>query len=179
MHVKAKKIAFCGLLLALAIICMILGGILEMNTLFLLGAASFFVGIVIRFFGKRSGAAFYFAGLLLGLILVPNKFYVLTYGAMSLYILLREYAWEGLEKLSKNVAGKKKILWVMKYAAFNLMYVPGVLLFQKLLFTKELEGVWLMTVLLAGQVILLIYDGAYEYVQRNVGKWLGFLNSLE
>ena len=66
MHVKAKKMAFGGLLLALTVICMILGSVIETGTLFLLGAASFFVGIIFREFGRRTGAAFYLAGVLLG-----------------------------------------------------------------------------------------------------------------
>ena len=57
MHVKAKKMAFGGLFLAL-VVCMSLGSVIETNTLFLLAAASFFVGIVIREFGMKAGAAF-------------------------------------------------------------------------------------------------------------------------
>ena len=52
MHIKAKKMAFGGLLLALSVICMILGSVIETGTLFLLAAASFFVGIVFREFGS-------------------------------------------------------------------------------------------------------------------------------
>ena len=59
MHVKAKKMAFGGLLLALTIVCMVLGSVIESNTLFLLAAASYFVGIIIRETGMRTGAAFY------------------------------------------------------------------------------------------------------------------------
>lgn len=61
MHVKAKQIAFGGLLLAVTVVCMALGSVIETNTLFLLAAAAFFVGIVIREFG-----ASYRGGLLSG-----------------------------------------------------------------------------------------------------------------
>lgn len=44
MHVKAKMIAFGGLLLALCVVFMALGSVIETSTLFLLAAASFFVG---------------------------------------------------------------------------------------------------------------------------------------
>ena len=53
MHVKAKTMAFSGLLLALTVIFMVLGSVIETSTLFLLAAASFFVGIIIREFGLR------------------------------------------------------------------------------------------------------------------------------
>ena len=74
MHVKAKTMAFSGLLLALTVIFMVLGSVIETSTLFLLAAASFFVGIIIREFGLRIGAAFYAAGVILGFITAPNKF---------------------------------------------------------------------------------------------------------
>ena len=57
MHVKAKKMALGGLLLALTVICMVLGSVFESGTLFLLAAASFFVGIIFREFGGKTGAA--------------------------------------------------------------------------------------------------------------------------
>ena len=42
MHVKAKQMAFGGLLLAVTVVCMALGSVIETNTLFLLAAAAFF-----------------------------------------------------------------------------------------------------------------------------------------
>ena len=89
MHVKAKQIAFGGLLLAVTVVCMALGSVIETNTLFLLAAAAFFVGIVIREFGLRTGAAFYLAAVLLGLLVTPNKFYVITFAAMGFLELKR------------------------------------------------------------------------------------------
>ena len=58
MHVKAKKIAIGGLMLAFSIVSMLLGNILESNTVFFLALASFFVGIIIREFGMKTGCAF-------------------------------------------------------------------------------------------------------------------------
>lgn len=172
MHVKAKKMAFCGLMLALSVMCMVLGSIIEINTLFLLAAASFFVGIVIRIFGKGTGVAFYLAGVLLGFILAPNKFYVITYASMSIYILAREFAWDWLAKLSLGVRQTKFYLWIIKYTVFNILYIPIVILFQSLLFTRQLSGWILFAIIVAGQVGLFIYDGAYEYVQRKSSKWI-------
>ena len=57
MHVKAKQMAFGGLILAVTVVCMALGSVIETNTLFLLAAAAFFVGIVIREFGLRTGGS--------------------------------------------------------------------------------------------------------------------------
>ena len=64
--------AVSGLLLALTEILIILSGILEFNTLFLLGAASFSIGIIIREYGLKIGAAFYAAAVLLGFMAQIN-----------------------------------------------------------------------------------------------------------
>lgn len=78
MHVKAKSIAMSGIMLALTMLFMLLGNVLEMNTLFFLDAASYFNGIIFREFGGRMSAAFYLAGVLLGFIVSPNKLYVIS-----------------------------------------------------------------------------------------------------
>ena len=59
MHVGAKKMAFSGLILALAVILIVLSGVLEINTLFLLAAAAFLVGVIIREFSLKYGTAFF------------------------------------------------------------------------------------------------------------------------
>ena len=149
MHVKARMTAFSGLLLALSVVCMALGSVIETNTLFLLAAASYFVGIIIREFGMKAGVAFYLADILLGFLVTPNKFYVISFAAMGFYILAAEGSWRFLGKSSEKMQ-KSWIFWVMKYVVFNLMYIPMVLIFQELLFMKELSGGLLLAVLAAG-----------------------------
>ncbi|MBU3874854.1 hypothetical protein HGO97_003370 [Faecalicatena sp. AGMB00832] len=175
MHVNAKKMAVGGLLLALSVVCMILGSVIETNTLFLLAAASYFVGIIIREMGLRTGAAFYLAAILLGFIVAPNKFYVLSFAAMGFYILAVEVAFVLLGKMTGAV-NRKVLFWILKYLVFNLMYIPMLLFFQQLLFGKSLPGIWLIGVIAAGQLGLWIYDRAYEYVQAHLwGKMRGRL----
>ena len=111
MHVKARTLAFGGLLLALSVVFMALGSIIETSTLFLLAAASFFVGIVVREFGLRAGAAFYIAAVLLGFITAPNKFYVLTFAAMGFYIWGIEAAWRWLER-HPQYRNRRMIFWI-------------------------------------------------------------------
>ena len=106
MHVKAKTMAFSGLLLALTVIFMVLGSVIETSTLFLLAAASFFVGIIIREFGLRIRSGILSAaGVILGFITAPNKFYVFTFAAMGLYIWGREAAWRWIVG---HCAGRKE-----------------------------------------------------------------------
>lgn len=173
MHVKAKTVALGGLLLALTIVFMALGSVIETSTLFLLAAASFFVGIVIREFGLAAGGAFYLAAVLLGFFLAPNKFYVLTFAAMGFYILGIEAAWRWLSK--RNEMHKRNLVfWIAKFVIFNIVYIPIVILFRDMLFAQAVPDTLLVVVILGGQIGLLIYDRAYDYVQGHVwGKMRG------
>lgn len=167
MHVKGKMMAFGGLFIALSVVCMALGSVIESNTLFLLAAASFFVGIVIREFGMKVGAAFYVADVLLGLLIAPNKFYVLSFAAMGLYIVIIEAAWRFLGRSSQTQ--RQTIFWAVKYVAFNVMFIPALLLFQELILGgRELSPVMTAGIWIVGQIALFIYDRAYEYVQAHV-----------
>lgn len=168
-------IAFSGLFLALSVVCMALGSIIETNTLFLLAAASYFVGIVIREFGMKAGAVFYLADVLLGFLITPNKFYVISFAAMGFYILAAEVSFCILGRSKGNVQ-KRWIFWTIKYIVFNGMYIPMVLVFQELLFAKELWGGFLAAVIVAGQIGVWIYDRAYEYVQVHI--WSKFRGRL-
>lgn len=167
MHVKAKAMAFGGLSVALSIVFMSLGSIIESNTLFLLAAASYFVGIMIREFGTGAGTAFYVANMLLGMLIVPNKFYVLSYGMMGLYILLIEISWRVIAKGSPRVQ-RYWIFWAVKYLIFNVLFIPMLFLFQDFFFARHLSGPFLAGVIVIAQFALWIYDQAYEYVQKHL-----------
>ena len=171
MHVKAKAIAFGGLALALSIVFMALGSVIESNTLFVLAAASYFVGIVVREFGLKTGAAFYVAAVLLGLLIAPNKFYVISYGAMGLYILVVETVWKVMSGGSVKFQ-RRWIFWVVKYFVFNLLFIPALFFFQDFFFSQSLSSAAVLGIVAGGQFGLWIYDQAYEYVQRHLwGKY--------
>ena len=168
MHVKAKQMAFGGLLLAVTVVCMALGSVIETNTLFLLAAAAFFVGIVIREFGLRTGAAFYLAAILLGFLVTPNKFYVITFAAMGFYILGIEAVWMFLAK-RPQMRHRMGIYWLAKYVIFNLPCLFG---FRSMLFQKSMSDQMILAAVVVGQIAILIYDKAYQYVQGTVWeKW--------
>ena len=152
MHVKAKTVALGGLLLALTVVFMALGSIIETSTLFLLAAASFFVGIVVREFGLRTGGAFYLAA---GAITAPNKFYVLTFAAMGLYIWGIEAVWRWLEKYPEMMQ-RYKVFWIAKYVIFNIVYIPIVILFRDMLFAQVISAGIMTGVIVGGQIGLFI-----------------------
>ena len=159
--------AFGGLLLALTVVCMALGSVIETSTLFLLAAASFFVGIVIREGGLKSGAAIYIATVLLGFITAPNKFYVLTFAAMGLYIWGIEAAFRYLEK-HPAIRNRQAVFWISKYVIFNIIYLPIVFVFRDLLFTRSISGTIMAAVVIGGQAALFIYGMAYDYAQVHI-----------
>ena len=165
MLLNAKKMAFLGLLLAVTELLIILSGVLEFNTLFLLGLASFGVGIAIRESNVRYGVGFYLGAILLGLILAPNKFYCITFAAMGFYIIVVEYAFDKLTQIS-NSRSRVKLYWMIKYIAFNAVYIPMLVLLPKLFYQGDINRLFLPVMLLAGQVVLYFYDLAYRYFQN-------------
>lgn len=167
MLLNTRKLAFLGLLLALDVILIVLSGVIEMNTLFLLAAASFCVGIAIRESGKRIGFGFYLASILLGLILTPNKLYCITYAAFGLYLVIVENTYDKLTSV-KERSNRRLIFWVVKYAAFNLMFLPILIFLPKLIYQGAIKPVLFALLILAGQVALFIFDKAYEYFQGAV-----------
>ena len=183
MHLKAKKLVFSGIALALCIVFMVFGSVIESNTLALLALASFSVGIITCEFGVRYGVAYLAAAIILGLLIAPNKFYCLTFAAMGLYILLDEVLWLILNRVkmkrqrinfqteSHQKADKWSVLmWIAKWLIFNAMYVPIILIFPAFLFTGKLAqyhtAKGIILVILIGQAVWLIYDRVYDYFQR-------------
>lgn len=167
MHVKAKQVAFLGLLAAVVSILIILASVIETNTLFLMAAAAFLVGVSIREYGIRIGFGFFVACILLGFLLSPNKLYVLTYTGFSIYILWDEVAYTVLARAFFQKY-RKLLLFVSKFLLFNLLYLPVLFLFPKIIFAGELSMQIMILLIVAGQVGWIIYDKAYEYFQIKV-----------
>jgi len=180
MLLKSKQIAFLGLLVAIAVILVILAGIIESSTLFLLSAASFAIGIAIRETNLRMGAAFFVATSVLSFLLAPNKLYCITFIALGIYLLGSEVAFEIIAR-STTLRKRTQILWIFKWLIFNSMYIPSVIFLPTLVFQvnssieKQVQiPVLTGLALVFGQVFLVVYDYAYHYFQKNIWKqqWL-------
>ncbi len=167
MHLGTRKLSFLGLLLAFTEILIILSGVLEFNTLFLLAAAAFCVGIAFRESNLRFAFGFYLASIILGFLLAPNKLYCITYGAMAIYLLIAEFSYDKLA-LVKSFNTRRQLLWVIKYIAFNLMYIPALLFLPALFYEGDINKNFIVGFILVGQIALFIYDLAYNYFQRFV-----------
>lgn len=169
LHVSAKKMAFSGIMLALTVICIILSGIFEFNTLFLLAIAGFSVGIIIREFDLKLGTAYLIAAILLGFILAPNKLYCITFAAMGIYVLADEAMWLWVNKLTAKIRINGNVcMWIGKFIVFNIMYIPILLVFPQLLFAGKLSNNILLAAIAVGQVVMVIYDFAYDYFQKYI-----------
>ena len=46
---------------------------------------------------------------------------------------------------------------------FNIMYLPALFLFPKLLFAGEVSGKLMLVFVLGGQIALYLFDKAYDY----------------
>jgi len=172
--------AFLGLLAAVAVILVILAGIIESSTLFFLSAASFSLGVAIRETNLRMGFAFFVATSSLSFLLAPNKLYCVTFVVLGLYLLGSEIAFEYVARSTK-LRKRNQVLWVLKFALFNSMYLPIVIFLPNLVFQtssaieKQVQTPMLTVLALVfGQVFLVVYDYAYHYFQKNIWKqrWL-------
>ena len=167
MHVKAKHIATAGLLVTFTVIMMILSTVVETNSLFLIAAASFCVGVAIREWGLPLGFAFFVAAVVVNFVIAPNKFHCITFAGMGLYLWLEEWLYRRLAD-KDNCNHRMLWLWLGKYVIFNLMYIPVLFGFPKLIFTGKINGLAAIVFLLAGQAVLFVYDVAYRYFQGQI-----------
>ena len=164
MHVSGKKIAISGLLVAFSAVMLILSSVIETNSLFLIAAASFCVGIAIREWGIRFGMGFLIASTLVNVFVAPNKFYCLTFAGMGVYLLCSECLWNKIEAKA-DMKNRTRTLWFGKYVIFNCIYVPTLLFFRELFFVKKVQGILLVVFWLIGQIALFVYDRVYIYFQ--------------
>jgi hypothetical protein len=161
--------AFLGLLLACSVLLNVFSGIFDFSTLFLLAASSFCVGIAIREVGIRLGTGFYIACTILSFILAPNKLYCITSAAMGLYLVIIEFSWEKLTMMHRR-NNRQRLLWMIKYITFNIIYIPIIFLSPQLFYDGEIavnSGLFLVF-LMGGQIVLFIYDRAYNYFQGSI-----------
>ena len=173
MRLGTKKIAFLGLLLALTVACTILSSVIEISTLFFLAAGAFLVGAAIHETGIGYGIAFYLASVFLSIIVTPNKIYCLTFAMIAGYILIVEWIQLLLQrKALKQLAtlqteqrkshDYRKLFWIVKLVLFNLMYLPILFWFPKLIFPGNISSSLLLIAIIVGQAVFVVFDLAYQ-----------------
>lgn len=178
MLLKSKDIAFTGIMMALGVLLVTLGGYFEGSTLFFLAAASFLAGIVFRNVSVGASILFVIGTTLLGIMLAPQKLYLATFLAFCIYIL----AAEGLEKALAEKSGGRKKIWAAKGILYHILLVVCVYLVQKffglevffdtrvLSKLEEFKILFVIIMILMAELVWLLFDKAYFYFQRRYGS---------
>lgn len=148
---RTFKIAFGGICLALAVICMFGGSFIPGIDLTLFAVSSLFTAIMVIETGVGGGLLLFAGASILGLVLIPNKFAILPYLCFfGYYAVLKLY----IEKISAP-AGQI----ACKCAFFALVLCVGLLGFRAVLAQAVALPEYPSAVLIiAGVVLLLLYD---------------------
>lgn len=181
MHLKSREIAFAGLMMALGVVLILLGGYIGTATLFFLAASAFLAGVMERNFSLGMGALYLAGAALLGFFLSPRKLHVATFAAMGIYVLAAEW----FEK--RCFSGKKPIspvlVWGIKFFLYQLLLAGALGVMEKLMGIEQfLTGgmfgalsqrsgalAYLVLILMA-EVLWLVFDRAYLFFQRTYGN---------
>ena len=128
----AKSIAIGGMMAAVAIVIMCLGGIIPIATYVCPMLGSILLAIVVRLCGKRIGWAWYAAVALLSLLLGPDK------EAAIVFVFLGYYP------IVKGWVDRRKLPFLWKLLIFNtaiaVMYALMIYLFRLEQVVQEFQG---------------------------------------
>lgn len=157
----AKSIAIGGMMAAVAIVIMCLGGIIPIATYVCPMLGSILLAIVVRLCGKRIGWAWYAAVALLSLLLGPDK------EAAIVFVFLGYYP------IVKGWVDRRKLPFLWKLLIFNtaiaVMYALMIYLFRLEQVVQEFQGLGIvLTVitLILGNAALFMLDLALGRLSR-------------
>ena len=148
-----KRIALGGLLAAVAMVIMCLGGMIPVATFVCPVLCILLCGTVYRFCGRRIAWAWYAAVTILSLLLGPDKEAAAIFAFLGYYPIL------------KVLFEKTKLRWVLKLLFFNstilamyvlLIYVLG--MEQILSEYKEFGWIGLSVIMVLGNVTFVLLD---------------------
>ena len=150
---SAKHVAFSGLLAALAMAIMYLGGLIPLSTYICPMLCSLICFIVLHFCGKRLTWAWYFAISLLCMLVGPDKEAALAFLFLGYYPIV------------KQCLDAKKFRWLWKALLFNtavgLIYLFQVYIMGIDVSAAEFQGVglfWLLLLLVLGNATFFLMD---------------------
>ena len=180
MHLESRDIARTGLMIALGVVLIVLGGYISTTTLFFLAASAFLAGVMEGNFSLGMGVLYLVGTALLGLFLTPQKLHIATFSAMGLYVLAAE--WFEKRTSGEGRAFNPMVVWGCKFLLYHLLLALALVAFQALyglevVFMGGLPGklsgepgilVWLAAVLMA-EVLWLVFDRAYLFFRRRYG----------
>lgn len=163
--------------MALAVILIVLSGVIEASSMFLLAAASFITGIFQRRFKTRAGVAFIAGTFLIGFILAPQKLYCFTFAGFSVYVSVAEYlrgkntpaaAGMFIKGICYHILLVIALVMVKYFIGFEALFQEG--------WIDKLAGVPLLfvaAVIAAAEILWIVFDRAYIYFQDRYGDIFG------
>ena len=153
----AKAVALGGMMAALAVVIMCLGGIIPVATYVCPTLCAMVLAVVLRYTGRRIAWAWYAAVAILSLLMGPDL------EAKALFLVLGYYP------IIKPFFDKWKIKWVLKFAYFNasvlVMYWLLMHLFgfdQVAAEFAEMGGILTLLMLLLGNITFFLLDKLLE-----------------
>ncbi len=159
---KTRVVAGTAMLSALGTVVLELGIWIPVNTLFFTALAAFLVGYGIAQYGMPAGAMQLVVCAVLDFFLNPDKLHFILFLFMGGYILVSELVFRRWNR----AGGTKRLRRQMFYnwLLFNLLYLPVVLFFRRLLWDGVIFGIWqdMLLWIVAGQLGWLIFDKAYR-----------------
>ncbi|MBQ7916248.1 MAG: hypothetical protein IJ315_05620 [Firmicutes bacterium] len=164
MLLNARQVAYLGVLLAVCEVCLYMSAVLEINTLALLFVAACCVGISCILTTPVKGGIFLVAAILLGYLILPNKLYLITFAGLGVYILI-------LEGVQPRMLLKWPvwIIWGIKLAVFNVVYVPLLIFVPQILYSGEVSFGVFLALLLADNAVMVGFDYLYLSLESKYG----------
>ena len=183
LHLKSKQVAWCGVIMAIAVILQICAGVIETSSFFLLALASFLAGCVERKFDIKTAAVFCSGAVVLGVILAPQKLYCFTYAGFCVYVLAAEY-FRGKNGSIKNsdkaekIMNNIKIQYIIKGIIYHVLLIAAVFVSVKISgleiifsadFIEKIKHMPVFAAVIAAELLWFIFDRAYIFFQERYG----------
>ena len=151
-HASIKRLTFCAMLVALGVIFLGIGALIEVLDISMAVIASICVIIPMIEYGKGTPWMVYAAISVLSLLLLPNKFPAALFALFAgFYPILKEK----LER--KNTV----IRWILKELIFNISLAIIVLLYFFLFFKGTVQVPWMIAVAIVfSELVFILYDKA-------------------
>ena len=157
-HASIKRLTFCAMLVALGVIFLGIGALIEVLDMSMAVIASICVIIPMIEYGKGTPWMVYAAISVLSLLLLPNKFPAALFALFAgFYPILKEK----LER--KNTV----IRWILKELIFNISLAIIVLLYFFLFFKGTIQVPWMIAVaIILAELVFILYDKAISKLIR-------------
>ncbi len=136
------------MLTALGLVCMIVGAVTEILDLTMMMLASFCIVFAMIEIGERWAWLVWAATSLLSFLCLPSKIPAVIYLFGGMYPIFK--AW--FEKYHPVIS------WVLKLSLFNTLYLLFILLAQKLFGLSGVGYGFVLTEILLGNVVFVVYD---------------------